>query len=86
MIATDDKGILLLLNQRSEQALRETATQYGALCRSTARNILGSEEDAEECVNDTYLGVWNSIPPNHPDSLSAYVCRIARNLSLKRYP
>ncbi|MBO7729846.1 MAG: sigma-70 family RNA polymerase sigma factor [Lachnospiraceae bacterium] len=81
----EDNKIIDLFFKRSEQAISELSAKYGRLCEKIARNILNNASDAEECVNDTYLGVWNSIPPNHPDSLSAYVCRIARNLSLKRY-
>lgn len=75
----------MLLNQRSEQALRETATQYGALCRSTARNILGSEEDAEECFNDALLTVWNTIPPAQPENYCAFLLKIVRNAALDRF-
>ena len=81
----DDSKIIELFYERSEQAIVELSKKYGDTCHKIAVNILKNDSDAEECVNDTYLGVWNSIPPNHPDSLSAYVCRIARNLSLKRY-
>ena len=81
----EDNKIIDLFFQRSETAISELAAKYGRLCHKIAQNILNNVSDAEECVNDTYLGVWNSIPPNHPESLSAYVCRIARNLSLKRY-
>ena len=81
----EDNKIIDLFFQRSETAISELAAKYGRLCHKIAQNILNNVSDAEECVNDTYLGVWNSIPPNHPESLSAYVCRIARNLSIKRY-
>lgn len=80
----DDLGIIELYFAREEQAISETETKYGRLCRSIAYNILGNDEDAEECVNDTYMGVWNAIPPARPRNLTAFVCRIARNLSLKR--
>lgn len=81
----EDSGIIELLFTRSEQAIPELAGKYGRICRNIALGILGNHEDAEECVNDTYLGVWNSIPPQKPDSLAAYVCKIARNISLKKY-
>ena len=81
----EDNKIIDLFFQRSETAISELAAKYGRLCHKIAQNILNNVSDAEECVNDTYLGVWNSIPPNHPESLSSYVCRIARNLSIKRY-
>ncbi len=81
----DDQLIIQLFMDRSEEAIEATAKKYGRLCTSIARNILNNNEDADECVNDTYLALWNSIPPENPDPLSAYVCRIARNLSLKKY-
>jgi len=81
----EDNKIIDLFFQRSESAIAQLAEKYGKLCLKIAQNILNNTSDAEECLNDTYLGVWNSIPPNHPESLSAYVCKIARNLSLKRY-
>lgn len=85
VIAIDDKRILLLLNQRDEQALRDTAAQYGALCRSAARDILGSEQDAEECMNDALLTVWNRIPPDQPQNFCAYLLKIVRNAALDRF-
>ena len=81
----DDKQIIELLFSRSETALEQISVKYGRLCFKLARNILGNEEDCEECVNDAYLGVWNSIPPNRPDSLMAYLCRIVKNISLKKF-
>lgn len=80
----DDKSIIELYFARDEQAIKETDARYGRLCYRVAYNILGNNEDSEECVNDTYVGAWNAIPPAKPDSLSAYLCRITRNLSLKR--
>ena len=80
----DDLGIIELYFARDEQALKETDAKYGRLCHSIAYNILNNNEDAEECVNDTYIGVWNAIPPTRPNNLMAFVCRITRNLSLKR--
>lgn len=80
----DDLGIIELFFDRDEQAIKETATKYGKLCYKIAYNILNDHSDAEECVNDTYMGVWNAIPPTKPNNLMAYVCKIARNLSLKR--
>ncbi len=74
-----------LLFERSEQAINELQTKYGALCHRIADNILNNRQDTEECVNDTLLGVWNSIPPNRPRSLAGYVGKIARNLALKTY-
>lgn len=81
----NDKAIIELFEQRSEKAVMELAKKYGSLCISIAKNILGDTEYAEECVNDTYLGVWNSIPPNQPESLSGYLCKVLRNVCIKRY-
>ena len=80
----EDQQIIELYFDRNEQAITETDVKYGKLCHSIAYNILSNREDSEECVNDTYIGVWNAIPPTRPDNLMAFVCRIARNLSLKR--
>ncbi len=81
----DDGKIIELFFLRSEQAVTELSFKYGKICRKIAFNILNSLEDAEECVNDTYLGIWNSIPPQKPNPLSTYVCKITRNIALKRY-
>lgn len=81
----DDAEIIRLYWERNEQALPATAEKYGNYCTSIARNILGSYEDAEECVNDAYFKAWNSIPPHKPDSLSAFLGKIVRNLSLNQY-
>lgn len=81
----EDEEIIDLFFRRSEQAIGELEAKYGGLCHSLSYNILGNWEDAQECVNDAYLGTWNAIPPEHPDPLAAFVCRIVRNLSLKRY-
>lgn len=80
----DDQNIIELYFDRDETAIRETDLKYGRLCHGIAYNILGNHEDSKECVNDTYAGVWNAIPPTRPDNLMAFVCKIARNLSLKR--
>ena len=81
----DDAKIVRLYGDRNEQAIPATADKYGSYCTSIAKNILGSPEDAEECVNDTYLNAWNSIPPNRPSILSAFLGKIVRNLSFNRY-
>ena len=81
----EDHLIIQLFLERSESTVLELARKYGGLCRSIARNILKNSEDAEECFNDTLLAVWNAIPPERPDKIQPYVCRIARNLSLKKY-
>ena len=80
----DDSQILALYFIRDEAAISETETKYGRLCTHIARNILDNPEDAEECVQDTYLALWDAIPPAQPENFSAFVCRIARNLSLKK--
>ena len=81
----DDSKIIELFFERSEQAIIELSKKYGTICTKVACNILNNKQDAEECVNDAYLGVWNTIPPQRPDSFIGYVCRIVRNLAIKRY-
>ena len=81
----EDHQIVELFWSRSEAAIAETDRKYGALCRQIAMNVLHSAEDAEECVSDAYLGVWNAIPPQRPAVFPAFLCRFARNLALKRY-
>ena len=81
----EDKEIIRLFFERSEQAINSLSLKYGNLCKSISYNILSNKEDAEECVNDVYLAVWNTIPPQRPDSLSAYISKITRNISLKKY-
>ena len=81
----DDAKIVQLYWDRNEQAIPATADKYGNYCASIAKNILGNHEDAEECVNDTYLNAWNSMPPHRPSILSTFLGKITRNLSLNRY-
>lgn len=81
----EDASIVQLYWDRNQQALTETATKYGKYCTSIARNILGNHQDAEECVNDTYMNAWNSIPPHRPGMLSTFLGKITRNLSFNRY-
>ena len=81
----DDSKIIELFYERSEQAIIELSNKYGHICYKAADNILNNRLDSEECVNDAYLGVWNTIPPQKPDPLLSYVCRIVRNLALKKY-
>lgn len=81
----EDSRIIELFFSRSEQAISELAYKYGKVCRKIAVNILNNAEDAEECVNDAYLGVWNSIPPQKPNPLVTYICKITRNVALKKY-
>ncbi len=80
----EDKEIIELYLAREEAAVSATAKKYGNYCYSVAYNILYNNEDAEESVNDTYLGAWNSIPPHKPEVLSSYLGKITRNISLKR--
>lgn len=80
----DNKSIICLLFDRSEQALTQLAQKFGPRLLLTARNILGNEQDAEECVSDTYLAIWNAIPPAEPDPLAGFVFKTGRNLALKR--
>ena len=80
----NDASIIELFWNRNETAITETDNKYGRLCSRVSLNILNSIPDAEECVNDSYLTVWNSIPEDRPEHFSAYLCRIVRNLSLKR--
>ena len=81
---TDDQKIIELYINRSEQALSETAVKYGSYCTSIAYGILGSREDAQECVSDAYLTAWNAIPPRRPNDLGTYLGKITRNLSIDR--
>ena len=81
----DDSKIVQLYWDRDEQAIHATSDKYGNYCTSIAKNILGNQEDAEECVNDTYLNAWNSMPPHRPKILSVFLGKITRNLSLNRY-
>lgn len=81
----EDEKIIVLFYERSEQAIAEIDQKYGKLCYRLSYNILDSRPDAEECVNDAYLGAWNMIPPAKPNPLQAYLCKIVRNLSLKLY-
>jgi RNA polymerase sigma-70 factor (ECF subfamily) len=80
-----DEKIVDLYWARSEDAITETQNKYGNLCHSIAYSILKSIEDSQECVNDTYLKAWNSMPINRPTKLSAYLGKITRNLALNRY-
>lgn len=81
----DDIAIVNLFFDRSEQAISATAEKYGKLMHSVSYRILQNNEDAEECVNEAYLGLWNTIPPQRPDPLSTYACRVTRNVSMTRY-
>lgn len=81
----DDRAIVELYHRREERAIAETDKKYGGLCRSIALRLLGVREDAEECVNDTWLHAWNAMPPQRPGILSAFFGKLTRNLSLDRW-
>ena len=81
----DDKGIISLYFKRDQQAIAETKDKYGRLLFSVAYNILYSEGDSEECVDDTYMKAWQTIPPTVPNRLSAFLAKITRNIALNRY-
>ena len=81
----DDAKIIALYEARDESAIAETQQKYGGYCRYIAERILACKQDAEECVNDAYHKVWNTIPPQKPESLASYVGMLTRQLSLNRY-
>ena len=81
----EDTKIIDLFWERDESAIRETEITYGRYCWTIAFNILGDEEDVQECLNDTWLGAWNSIPPARPACLSAFLAKITRNLAISKY-
>ena len=81
----EDQLIIKLFFERSEDAIRELNLKYGKICKRLANKFLHNEQDAEECINDAYLAVWNTIPPQNPNPFSAYVFRIVKNTALKKY-
>lgn len=81
----EDEKIIELFFEHSEQGIRELDIKYGKVCHKLSNNIVNNRQDAEECVNDTYLGAWNAIPPARPNPLLTYICKIVRNISLKIY-
>lgn len=81
----EDTQIVELYWARCEDAIDETDKKYGRFCHSIAYNILYNEGDTRECVNDTYLKAWQSMPPHRPDPLSAFLGKITRNTALNRY-
>ena len=80
----DDSKIVDLYWARSDSAIAETAKKFGAYCRTIAYNVLQNPEDSDECVNDTYMRAWNSMPDKRPSALAPYLGRITRNLALSR--
>lgn len=81
----EDQKIIDLYTNREERAIHETDKKYGRLCTSISMGILNDMRDSEECVSDTWLTLWNKTPPKKPNPFKAYICRIIKNLSLKRY-
>ncbi len=81
----EDKDIVNLYWDRNERAISETSAKYGHYCTNIAMNILNNRQDAEECVNDTYVNSWNTMPPHRPVRLSAFLGKIVRNLSFNKY-
>ena len=81
----DDNGIIQLYWDRNVQAISVTSEKYGHYCKAIAKNILNNEEDAEECVNDTYLNAWNSMPTHWPEQLATFLGKITRNVSFNKY-
>ncbi|MCR4597596.1 MAG: RNA polymerase sigma factor [Acetatifactor sp.] len=80
----EDREIVDLFFQRSEEAIVQLTTKYGSLMHRVAYGLLRNQEEAKECINDACLGVWNAIPPAKPDPLSAFVCRITKNIAIGR--
>lgn len=80
----DDSKILSLFTQRSEEAITYAERKFGPICRNIARNLLRNDQDAEECLSDTWHTLWETIPPQHPEKLAAYTAGITRNLAMKR--
>ena len=81
---TDEKIIQLYFN-RNEKAIEETAIKYSSYCYKIANNILRNRKDSEECLNDTWMQTWDSIPPTHPVHFNLFLAKIVRNLSFNKY-
>ena len=81
----EDREIVALFWARKQEAVPAAAEKYGNCCAALARRILSSAEDSEECVNDTYLRAWEAIPPNRPEKLGAFLCKLTRNLAFSRW-
>ena len=80
----DDKQIIELYNSRDERAIKQTSLKYGRYCFSIAKNILSSDQDCEECLNDTWNRAWNSIPPKQPSNFRLFLGKIVRNLAIDK--
>lgn len=81
----EDEKIIDLFFARDEDAIEAVDAQYGRLCHDLSRRILADDRDVQECVSDAYLGLWNAIPPQRPNPLLAFLCKLVRNLSITRY-
>ena len=81
----DDKELIRLYQARDERAITESEQKYGSFLRRIALNLLGSPEDAEECVNDALLAAWNRIPPHEPVSLKAFLSKLIRDIAISRF-
>ena len=81
----EDEKIIGLYFERSESAIQETQRKYEKYCYHIAYHILYSDDDTQDCLNDTYLNLWNNIPPQRPNNLKSFVGKIVRNLALNRY-
>lgn len=79
-----DEEIIEMLFLRAEESISAIDEKYGNACRKIAKDILGNAQDAEECVNDAYLGIWNTVPPERPRPFSTFLYKVVRNLSLKK--
>jgi len=79
-----DSEIIDLFWSRSEIAIEETSNKYGSMCLQIAQNIVLNYHDAEECVNDTYWGLWNTIPPARPNVLGSFIAKLTRNIAMKK--
>ena len=82
----DDAGIIELYFSRDENAIKETDKKYGVYCTTIAMGLLHLMEDAQECVNDTYLSAWNQIPPFVPECLRTFLGRLTRNIAIDEAP
>ena len=80
----EDHQIISLLWQRSEDAIAALSEKFGSRLQRLAHNILSSDADAQECVNDTFLALWNTIPPQRPDPLPPYILRLCKNIAISR--
>lgn len=81
----DDAKIIDLYWKRDEQAIVRTDKKYGVYCKAIARNIVANPSDIDECINDTWMGAWNAMPSERPTALKAFIGKICRNTSLKRW-